>query len=277
MLQLGRNIGDYFVEAVAGRGARAVVYRVRHRHTYALQALKVVDWAEAGLLDRFALEVRAQARLRHANVVGVAGVLDVDGQPGLLMEYVPGSALGSLFSGNATDLALVDVLFGQVCSGVAAAHALRMVHRDVKPDNVLVCVVNGELLAKVSDFGIVKVLGSWSAGGPATRSFSTMGTPGYMAPEQLLDAKRVDERADVFSLGCLLYRMLTGSAPFQGELQQVGASASRGEYPPLEERRPGVPQRYVVAIRACLQPQREARPPDVEALLAMLAPTRLGA
>lgn len=269
MLNPGAVVDGYLVESVVGRGAMATVYRVFHLERQSVHALKVLHVGDASLSDRFAREVQAQRRLLHPNVVRVDGLIEVDGLPGLLMELVPGNTLLTVVSGRSLDLAAVDALFAQVCDGVEAAHALRIVHRDLKPGNVLVAVQEGRLLAKVSDFGMVKVLGDSFTGPALTRSQSGLGTPGYMSPEQVFDAKRVDERTDIFALGCLLFRMLCGRAPFSGELREVLQNAAKGEYPDPLSLRPDLASRHVETIRACLQPNRDRRPPDIAALRAL--------
>lgn len=268
MLEPGAVVDRYVVSALVGSGAMARVYRVEHTHLGSVHALKVVE--SPGAVERFAREARAQAQLRHPNVVAVTDFVDVAGLPGLVMEYVDGSGLNHLLNRGPLPWITAHRIFTDVCSGVQAAHALNMVHRDVKPANVLVTQVDGQWLAKVADFGIVKVLGEHAEAHQLTRSSSGMGTPGYMAPEQMSDAKHADFRADVFSLGCLLYRMLCGTPPFHGGVRTIYTHAARGEYAPPEQRVPGLPPACANAIRACLEPARERRPPTVASLRAML-------
>jgi len=267
MLPAGTVVDRYVIESVAGRGGMGVVYRVRHQTLGSTHALKVVERPVSGAAERFIREAQAQARLRHPNVVAVTDYLDVHGLPALVMEWVEGRPLDRVLADGPMPYVEIDRLFAEVCAGVGAAHELSMVHRDIKPANVLVTEVDGLRTAKVTDFGIVKVSGAPTL----TRSRSGMGTPGYMAPEQVFDAKRVDVRADVYSLGCLLYRMLCGAPPFRGELRALLACVARGEYPPPESVVPDLPGNYVRAIRACLEPARELRPPTVAAVRALLA------
>lgn len=267
MLAAGTLVDRYIIESVAGRGGMGVVYRVRHQVLGSTHALKVVERPVSGTAERFMREARAQARLRHPNVVSVTDYLEVLGLPALVMEWVEGRPLDRVLNDGPMPYVEIDRLFAEVCAGVMAAHELSMVHRDIKPANILVTEVDGLRTAKVTDFGIVKVSGDPTL----TRSRSGMGTPGYMAPEQVFDAKRVDVRADVYSLGCLLYRMLCGAPPFRGELRALLACVARGEYPPPESVVPELPGNYVRAIRACLEPARELRPPSVAALRALLA------
>ena len=268
MLEPGAVIERYVVSALVGSGAMARVYRVEHTHLGSTHALKVVE--SPGAVERFAREARAQAQLRHPNVVAVTDFVDVAGLPGLVMEFVDGSGLNQLLRRGSLPWNTADRIFTDVCAGVQAAHALNMVHRDGKPANVLVAQVDGRWLAKVADFGIVKVLGEHAEAHQLTRSSSGMGTPGYMAPEQMSDAKHADVRADIFSLGCVLYRMLCGTPPFHGGVRTIYTRAARGQYAPPEQRIPNLPPACAAAIRACLEPDRERRPPTIAALRAML-------
>lgn len=271
MLVPGSVVEDYQVEAVVGRGAMATVYRVYHLERQTSHALKVLHAGDASLFDRFAREVQAQRRLVHPNVVRVEGMIDAEGLPGLLMELVPGAPLSVLLADRPFDLRSTREVFSQLCNGVEAAHALRIVHRDLKPGNVLVAATERGLVAKISDFGMVKVLGDSFSGPALTRSQSGLGTPGYMSPEQVFDAKRADERTDIFALGCLLYRMVCGVAPFSGELRDLLQNAVRGIYPDPRSLRPGLPDPIVATIHACLQPDRDRRPPDIAALRQLYA------
>lgn len=270
MLNPGTVVDRYVVEAVAGRGGMGTVYRVRHESLGSVHALKVVERPVDGALERFRREAKAQAQLRHPNVVAVTDYVDVSGLPGLVMEYVDGPALDKLLNRGPLSYAIIDRLFADICAGVNAAHALNMVHRDLKPANVMVSEVDGHYVAKVGDFGIVKVFGDRAANPTLTRSESGMGTPGYMAPEQVFDAKRVDARADVYSLGCLLYRMLCGVGPFRGSVRTILANVARGHYPPPESHQPDLPHPYLVTIRACLEPVRDRRPANVAAIRELL-------
>ncbi|MBW2258504.1 MAG: serine/threonine protein kinase [Deltaproteobacteria bacterium] len=152
--------------------------------------------------------------------------------------------------------------------GVGAAHALGLIHRDLKPANVMLDPTPTGLVPKVADFGLVKmVVGEGDGVGDQTRTGATMGSPAYMPPEQILDAKNVDHRADVWSLGALFYELLTGSRPFEGEsIYEIFERVSAGRYAPVRSLVPDAPERMVRAIEGSLVLDREARWPSVEAL-----------
>ncbi len=270
MLSVGDYIEPFEVEVLLGRGAMATVWGVRRRDTGGRYALKVLAAGGERLRERLAREARALLSMRHPSVVSLTDLVDVRGHPALVMERVDGLTLEQLLAREVLDYAVVDRLFGQVLDGVEVAHDRGLVHRDIKPSNVLVAVVDGLRLAKVSDFGLVKALRPPPGEGALTQAFEALGTPGYVAPEQLLHAAGADTRADVFSLGCLLYRMVAGRAPFPGELNASIVASSRGEYPPLAHVVADVPPAYAEAVDVCLRPDREDRPPSVSALRALV-------
>src|SRR6188768_3066809 len=200
MLGVGQNIDRYVVEDYAGHGGMAVVYRVRHRDLGTLHALKVLTVGRPTIRDRLLQEGRAQAGLRHPNLVGVTDVIRVDGSMALVMEFVDGPDLGkwlSRYRRASTDEC--RVLLRGLCDGLGLAHARGIVHRDLKPQNVLLERTPAGFRAKITDFGIAKILED-VAGPRTTKSNVAMGTPHYMAPEQVRDAASADHRADVFAL-----------------------------------------------------------------------------
>lgn len=266
-VEIGRTIERYVVEGLIGEGGMASVYLVRHRHLGTPAALKVLGSVGPGAEVRLMLEGRVQAALRHPNVVAVTDVLDVDGAPGLLMEYVEPPTLSAWLAQHQPTLEEAESLFRGIVDGVRHAHRYGLVHRDLKPSNVLLARYDGGLIPKVADFGLAKILGDDPAAGQ-TRSGLTMGTPQYMAPEQFRDAKKVDRRADIFSLGCILYELLAGGPAFAWTdfIQLYGQIMNR-EYRPLST---DIPQRLRDAVEATLEPERDARCVDCDALLALL-------
>ncbi|MBA2320108.1 MAG: serine/threonine protein kinase, partial [Deltaproteobacteria bacterium] len=204
----GTEIDRYVVEEVIGRGGMAVVYRVQHKKLGTSHALKVLLIPAPAIQERMLQEGRVQATLRHPNVVNVTDVIDVNGSYGLVMEFVDGPALDRhLWQQKHLSLEEAEIIGRGILAGVAAAHAQSMIHRDLKPANILLArSERGDLVPKVTDFGLAKILRGTSLDtASATRTGHTMGTPQYMAPEQIRNAKTVDERADVFSIGALLY------------------------------------------------------------------------
>ncbi|TNE91803.1 MAG: serine/threonine protein kinase [Deltaproteobacteria bacterium] len=179
--------------------------------------------------------------------------------PALLMEFVDGPSLERVIPRVRLTLDQVDALFRDILEGMAAAHAAGFVHRDLKPGNVMVSLADDAVVAKVADFGLVKAEDA-SGTVAATQTGAMMGTPAYMAPEQVRDAKDVDARADVFALGAIAYELLTQQRAFQGEdTFDIFEAIVRGTYPPLDERVTGVPERMRTAVTRALQVEREGR------------------
>lgn len=256
MLAVGERLDRYRVEAEIGRGAMATVYRVRHAELDAAFALKVMAVDRADARERFRREARLQATLRHPNVVGVHDFLEVGGRPALVMELVEGPSLGAFLAGRRLAVEDAEALFCRVLDGVEAAHSARIVHRDLKPSNILLARTHGALVPKVGDFGLAKLLADDPSAMALTASGTTMGTPGYLAPEQIRNAKHVDHRADLFSLGCVLYLMVTGRTAFSGDIREVFNAATSGAYAPPG---PEVPERIAAAIAGALAVDRERR------------------
>jgi serine/threonine protein kinase/CHASE2 domain-containing sensor protein len=271
LLRVGSEIERYQVQAVLGRGGAGTVYAVQHQTLGTRHALKVLHIASPVMRARFIEEGRIQARLRHANIVHVSDVLDVGGHPGLLMDYVAGGSLAERI--HVAPVRLLDVVgwARDTVAGVQHAHSQRVTHRDLKPANVLLTNAKpGErAIARVTDFGLARVLGG---GHPSlTQMGSMLGTPAYMAPEQVLDPRGIDERADIFSLGVLLYEISTGSRPFEGgDIEAIFMAARSGTYAPPEERVPALPVELCALIARCLSPDRDRRPDSCAVLLELL-------
>jgi predicted ATPase/Tfp pilus assembly protein PilF len=262
----GQRLGRYRVEGKLGAGGMATVYLVRHLQLGSLHALKVLQTRAADGHSRLLAEGQAQSRLSHPHLVPVTDILEADGVLALVMAYVPGPTLQRLLSEGPPTLAQADHLARGILKGVAAAHRAGLVHRDLKPGNVLLSASDGEVLPKVTDFGLVKA----SAEALATSPGVLLGTPAYMSPEQVTDASRVDARSDVFSLGVLLYELLVGVRPFEApDRAALLAAITTGRYLPLRERAEELPQRMVEAIGSALSVSREARPADAAALLQL--------
>jgi serine/threonine protein kinase len=292
-VKVGSVIGDkYRVEQELGRGGFGVVFRARHLAIDQLVAIKVLtagvdsEWKEDAA--RFKREGQATAALRSEHVVRI---LDVDflanGSPYMVMEFLEGETLhvithtrGPLSIGEAVDH-MVEVL-----AALAEAHAAGIVHRDLKPANVLVTRgAGGTMVAKVLDFGVSKVaahsgIGAASGGGPAsqpaqpiTKTGAVIGTVAYMAPEQMLDAKRVDARADLWSVGIMLFELLTRKPPF-GAPSDPGIVTTMLTRPPLSltALRPDVPQRLEKVIVRCLEKDPQRRHATASAVAAALEP-----
>lgn len=269
----GQVVERYTVEAELGEGGVATVYRVRHNTLGSLHALKILHVSGTAIRERLVQEGRVQAQLRHPNIVAVTDVVDLGGTPGLLMEYVEGQSLDRWLQLHRPDVRQAEEIFRGILAGVARAHRLGLIHRDLKPGNVLMEVTeDGTLVPKVSDFGLAKILSDDEGSGASkTRSGMTMGTPAYMAPEQVRDAKTVDQRADVFALGCILYELCTGVSPFdQGDVLAIFSALAAGTYTPPEQLAPDIPVRIRNTIVGCLSNRRESRIPDCAILRQVL-------
>ncbi|HEU0037200.1 MAG TPA: serine/threonine-protein kinase [Kofleriaceae bacterium] len=218
---LGTELGRYRLARLIGEGGMGHVYLGVHPTIGSRVAIKVLaaHCAEKpDLVERFFAEARAVNLIRHENIVSVVDMATLDdGRPYIVMEYVEGQTLGALGkSPPAGRLPLGGIVqvFGEVLSALAAAHAIGIVHRDLKPDNIL---VTAEGHAKVLDFGIAKLAPGLSHLSPRTRTGALLGTPAYMAPEQISGSGPIDPRTDIYSVGVVLYEAVTGKLPFEGE------------------------------------------------------------
>jgi len=253
-----------------GRGGMGEVWEVRHRPTGVRYALKRItdDGGEERL--RFAREAQAAASLDGRHVVRVHAAEFEGPRPYVVQELMPGGSLadrlksGPLPPGEARRIAL------EVAAGLGAAHARGVLHRDLKPGNVL---FTAEGAAKVADFGL-----AWDRGEPEgddrlTRSGVVLGTPSYMAPEQALDPRAVDERADVYALGAVLYAMLTGGPPIPPKGSAVATLAAiQTEVPlPPSQRVPGVGRELDAVCQRALEKEPTARFPSAAAFAEAVA------
>jgi len=196
-----------------GQGGMGAVYKARQRALGRWVALKILvprPGDESGFAARFEREAHALARLSHPNIVGIHDSGRTQGRCWLLMEYVEGVNLRQLLRTGDLNVPRALAIVRQVCDALEFAHAEGIVHRDIKPENVL---VDKKGRVKIADFGLAKIVGDAQAGEPITRTQQSMGTPQYMAPEQLTGSPNVDHRADIYSLGVVFYELLTGELP----------------------------------------------------------------
>lgn len=267
-LRPGDRLERFVVDAVIGRGGMAVVYRVRHAELGSVHALKVLATRNPSLALRLVQEGRLQALLRHPNAVAVQDVLRVGDAPALLVEFVEGPSLADWLERARPTVAQIDGLARGILAGVDAAHRLGLVHRDLKPGNVLLQVTHTDVTPKVSDFGLAKALDG-EAAFVRTQAGTPMGTPIYMAPEQTRDASTVDARADVFSLGALLYELLLGLHDGHTDLIAAMDGARLGQAPDLSFLAGRCPERWIDAVASALAAARDERPADAAALRSL--------
>jgi serine/threonine protein kinase len=217
---IGEMIGSYRVLSQIGQGGMGVVYLAEHPLIGRKVAIKVIlpeHSHQKDALTRFFNEARATARLRHPALVDTIDFgTHANGSAFIIMEYLEGEDLGARLRRVHRLPAWEAARIGrQIAEGVGVAHAARIVHRDLKPDNVFLTPhpSTGDDQVKILDFGIAKLAGP-DGGGGQTRTGVMVGTPLFMAPEQCRGAGQIDHRADIYSLGCMLYRMLCGQPPF---------------------------------------------------------------
>lgn len=266
----GTVLDNYTVEGILGQGGMAMVYKVRHVDG-SLHALKVLSAPSHAIKERLIREGQIQGALRHPNLVPVTDLIEISGSPGLVMEFVDGPSLEALLERYRPTLQQSDSLAIGILEGVAHAHRRGFIHRDLKPANVLLANTPRGLVPKVTDFGLAKLVSNDEPEGlHHTRSGIIMGTPAYMSPEQIRDSKHVDPRADVFSLGVMLYELVTGRKPFFGkDIVEIYTAITNGRYRPIGELLPTIPARMERAISSALIVDRNARISDCDKMLAI--------
>ena len=226
--QPGDEVGSYVLKEKLGEGGFGVVWRAEqrfpvHRHV-AVKMIKLgMDSRE--VLARFEQERHVLARMTHPNIATMIDAgMSPDGRPYFVMELVKGLPLTRYCAERQMSLRDRILLFKDVCMGVQHAHQKGVIHRDLKPTNILVVDVDGSPVAKIIDFGIAKATSTRQTSriAFATQAHMAIGTPIYMSPEQLIDTADVDTRSDIYSLGALLYELLTGQPPFDAETLSTG-------------------------------------------------------
>lgn len=267
----------YRVERVLGVGGMGIVVAAHHLELDERVAIKLMlpELAhQSGAVARFTREARAAVKIKSEHV---ARVLDVgsseDGTPFMVMEYLNGSDLAAWLrsTGPLSPEQAVEFVL-QAGEAVAEAHSLGIVHRDLKPANLFVIRrPDGQLSVKVLDFGISKVSDPTMAAGATTKTLTLMGSPLYMSPEQMESARSVDARSDIWALGVILYELLTGACPFDGEtIPQLVLQVAKGSPIPLRDRRPDAPDGLETVLIRCLEKDPERRYQTVAELAAAL-------
>ena len=213
------HIGSYEVLGILGDGGMGTVYKGRDPRFDRAVAIKVLHpqfQRDPEIVERFKSEALIQAKLNHPNIVTVFDFIATDDTLAMVMEYVEGKPLDQVIDEchGPMDPARVVELMRQILSAMGYAHEQGLVHRDIKPSNIAIQRVGDDEVAKVMDFGIAKILGSEKL---KTATGAKMGTLAYMSPEQIKSPKNVDARSDIYSLGAVLYEMLTGQLPFEAD------------------------------------------------------------
>jgi serine/threonine-protein kinase len=280
-LERGRLFADrYEILGAIGKGGMGVVYRARDRQLDEVVALKLLRAealaSEPTLLERFKQEIKLARRITHRNVLRTHDFGEAGGVPFISMEYLEGVTLKELVRNRGALPLAVGLSFAkQMCHGLEAAHARGIVHRDIKPQNMLIIPESGEL--KVMDFGIARPSQVGAQDPGLTIAGTVMGTPDYMSPEQG-QGQTADFRADIYSLGVVLFEALTGQLPFRGETVPQVVIAHIQQAPPRPRSiNPSLPAGLETAILRCLEKDPNQRWQSVSELARALSAVSTGA
>lgn len=270
--------GKYAIERIIGRGGAGYVAVARHLVLDRLVALKFLRperQLDSDLSKRFVREARAAAQMKGPHV---ARVLDADtsraGGPYLVMELLEGEDMAAHLRrrGPMPVAEAVDCIL-QACEAVQEAHSLRIIHRDLKPANLFLTSDEGRPFVKVLDFGLSKEIGGAPTAENLTDSNHVVGSPHFMAPEQIRTPKDVDERTDIWALGATLFDLLTGHVPFEGRsMMEVCAALLCGPPPRIDRYRSDVPAALEEVVLRCLRIEASERPQSITELAELLLP-----
>jgi serine/threonine protein kinase len=269
ILDIPAAFGPFEVLESLGQGGSAAVYRVRHKATGKIVALKVGPtnlMLEPGGVERFHQEYAMIRPLAHPNVVRPLAHGEHEGMPFIVMEYVPGQNLDArLKEQGPLPFQEAKAIFAQVTEGLRYLHAHHILHRDIKPSNIY---LTPSQQAKLGDFGLLKNL---KDNGQLTKPRQSMGTIDFGAPEQFEDAKNVDRRCDLYSLGVTFYTALTGKFPFgNGGQLQILQRKFLNQFVPLRFLLPALDPTIDRLVNRCLDPHPDQRPGDCDEFLAVL-------
>ncbi len=260
---IGKTLLHYKIIRKLGQGGMGVVYKARDTKLDRDVAVKFLPphiAADPEERQRFETEAKAAAALNHPNITQVYAIEEVNDELFIVMEYISGRELKELSIDD--HQSVVDYAV-QIASGLQAAHEKGIIHRDIKSSNIM---VTDEGKVKIMDFGLAKI----GAGTHITKDYSTLGTISYMSPEQARGEK-IDHRTDIWSLGVLMYEMLTGTLPFRGDYEQaVIYSVINEKHHALNDSNPDIPARFEKLIDKLLEKAPENRYPTVKAFLADL-------
>jgi len=282
--------GKYRILGKLGQGGMAAVYKALHVGFNEVRALKVIHpelASDPSFVKRFGQEAALTRKLQHPNAVRVEDIDQADdGRPFMVMEFIEGESLKDVIERQAPlPVPRACRIAKQVAAALEAAHGLGMIHRDIKPGNILLTRLPGsgepEEVAKVLDFGIAKIREAhWEAGGTTlTRTGTSIGTPSYMSPEQAMGktGEGLDGRADLYSLGVVMYEMLAGELPIRAESEVQMLIGQINTAPqPIRERRPELPEAIGAVVMRCLEKDPARRPASGAALIALMEASERG-
>ncbi len=278
-IEAGTVLGEYRIEGLIAEGGMGSVYYATHPVIGKSAAVKVMRDLEPGALKRFVQEARAVNQISHPNIVDIFSFGELeDGRGYLVMELVDGECLAEVLFDGALPIVDVLAIVEQLADAIETAHRAGVVHRDLKPDNImLVELADGRKQAKLLDFGIAKLADpdDESLMGRRTRTGLVLGTPNYMSPEQAR-GKDVDHRTDIYALGCVAFEMVTGRVPFQADNPTDAVIMHVQEpVPSLRPLRESTPKLLDKLVRAMLAKKAENRPTlqQVKEVLANIAAT----
>jgi serine/threonine-protein kinase len=262
---VGSILADkYRIEEWVGSGGMCDVYRARNiviGKQVAVKVLKPEFASDPKIASRFYREARAASRIRHPHAIDVMDFgIDQNETPFIVMEYVEGQTLSELLrhSGALTVERAANIL-RQACGALDVAHSVGVIHRDIKPDNILIAEYEGGDWIEVLDFGVAKIQEDVNRRAQLTGANFLIGTPRYMSPEQC-EEKPVDARSDIYSLGVVLYEMLSGEAPFSGNSTRLLIAHAAETPPPLSHKRPDIPPAVEAVVMKTLDKNPERRP-----------------
>ena len=282
-LQPGTTVSHYQIVCLIGAGGMGRVYRAHDQRLdrdVAIKTLAPEVIPNPRSLQQFEQEARAASALNHPNILTIYDVGEFQGVRYIVSEFVDGPTLSEKLSKGPLDVAQALNIVIQVAGGLVAAHAAQIVHRDIKPENL---VVRADGLVKILDFGIAKLSeerrtmrmsAAQPSAGAHSHTGSIIGTAKYMSPEQAR-GQRVDGRTDIFSLGTVIYEMVAGKAPFQGDTDSdVVAEILKTDPPPLDQAAPGVPEGLSRIVSKAIRKNRDERYESAAQLLADLTSLR---
>jgi serine/threonine-protein kinase len=252
---IGKTMSHYKIHEKLGEGGMGVVYKAEDtklNRTVALKFLSTNQLATDDEKQRFEQEAKAAAQLSHANIAHVYEINEHEGQTFIAMEYIEGETIADMIKDRPLKIKEAIKIAQQIAEGLHSAHELGIVHRDIKSANVM---ITNKGVAKIMDFGLAKM----SAASMLTKAGTTLGTIAYMSPEQS-QGEKVDHRADIWSLGVVLYEMISGQLPFRGDYESAIVYSIMNEPPePLTAVRTGVPMKLEEIVNKLLAKDRDER------------------